>query len=176
MSKVASQKIVFSGVEVTLTSEGEVWYSGYKKKTYIDKQGYERVGLWIPHLKRTIVCRVHSLMALAFLGGYRDSLVVNHKDCNKANNNLSNLELISEKDNSIHATINRRNPRMKYLDVLGYNGSGSLFIKRLRLVDTFLFGGNRLCRKKIALAIQHRTLYNGFYWVLLEEIHNEPHD
>lgn len=45
---------------------------------------------------------VHSLVAEAFLkhtpNGFK--LVVNHKDFNKLNNNVSNLELISNRDNT----------------------------------------------------------------------------
>lgn len=46
---------------------------------------------------------VHRLVAEAFLGSIPDGMVVNHKDGNKLNPKLSNLEIITEKQNSIHA-------------------------------------------------------------------------
>lgn len=47
-------------------------------------------------------CRVHRLVASAFLG-VRDGLQVNHIDGDKANNKLSNLEWVTRSENMKHA-------------------------------------------------------------------------
>lgn len=53
--------------------------------------------------------RVHRLVAMTYLGmDEHTSLVVNHKDCNKTNNHVSNLEVITYKENAVHARLNNR--------------------------------------------------------------------
>ena len=46
---------------------------------------------------------VHRLVAEAFIPNPNNLPIVNHKDENKTNNFLDNLEVISKKDNAIHA-------------------------------------------------------------------------
>jgi hypothetical protein len=40
----------------------------------------------------------HRLVAELFLPDYSEDLVVNHKDCNKLNNNVDNLEMVTIKE------------------------------------------------------------------------------
>lgn len=47
---------------------------------------------------------VHRLVAMAFVEGYNIGLVVNHKDENKHNNNASNLEWVTLKQNANYGT------------------------------------------------------------------------
>lgn len=47
---------------------------------------------------------VHRLVAMAFVEGQNDGLVVNHKDENKHNNNASNLEWVTLKQNANYGT------------------------------------------------------------------------
>lgn len=49
---------------------------------------------------------VHRLVALAFIENPNNHPDVNHKDLNKENNQLDNLEWVSEKQNTQHAIIN----------------------------------------------------------------------
>lgn len=49
---------------------------------------------------------VHRLMALAFIPKVEGKEYVNHIDGNRANNNLSNLEWVNMKENSLHG-VNR---------------------------------------------------------------------
>ena len=52
--------------------------------------------------------KVHKLVANAFLKGLHKGLQVNHKDENKLNNNLTNLEYLTPKENSNYGTRNMR--------------------------------------------------------------------
>lgn len=51
--------------------------------------------------------RTHTLVAKAFCDGYKEGLVVNHKDLNKTNNRAENLEWITQKENVIHYYQNK---------------------------------------------------------------------
>ena len=58
---------------------------------------------------------VHHLVIEAFLGARPDGYVINHKDGNKSNNCLLNLEYVTPKQNAIHAVNEigrRKGPKM----------------------------------------------------------------
>lgn len=46
---------------------------------------------------------IHRLVAKYFLENYSDNLQVNHIDGNKENNNFSNLEMVTQSENMLHA-------------------------------------------------------------------------
>ena len=62
--------------------------------------GYKRVILYTPIKKRFFI---HRLVAYHFVDGYNKSLIVNHKDGNKANNRFDNLEWVTRSENDLHA-------------------------------------------------------------------------
>ena len=65
-----------------------------------DGHGYYQVYLWKEGKQKTI--KVHSLVAMAFLNHKPDGthrIVPDHKDFDKSNNNLSNIELITQREN-----------------------------------------------------------------------------
>lgn len=66
-------------------------------KFWIDQKGYSKVYLRNP--KKFVY--VHRIVALAFLG--ESNLQVNHIDGNKSNNNITNLEYLTCKENISHA-------------------------------------------------------------------------
>lgn len=68
-----------------------------------DKDKYLIIGLWKEGKNNWR--RVHQIMGFVFLGN-DGSLVVNHKDLNKQNPRLDNLELCTEYENRHHAKIN----------------------------------------------------------------------
>jgi hypothetical protein len=65
-----------------------------------DEYGYRRVNLYLEVKFKTR--RIHQLVAIAFLDHTPcgQKLVVNHKDFNKGNNMLSNLEVIPQRENA----------------------------------------------------------------------------
>lgn len=59
-------------------------------KQYHHKNGYMYVG--ISYKGKKISLRVHRIVATCFLPNPNNLPQINHKDCNRANNNVSNLE------------------------------------------------------------------------------------
>ena len=55
---------------------------------------------------------VHRIVAKSFLKTSKNKLVVNHKDGNKQNNNISNLEWVTSSENQKHAYQNNLKPRL----------------------------------------------------------------
>jgi hypothetical protein len=69
---------------------------------FLDKDGYQRVGLTIEGGRRS--APVHRLVMMAFYPREdSSSLQVNHIDSNRTNNNLENLEWVTAKENVIHS-------------------------------------------------------------------------
>jgi hypothetical protein len=68
---------------------------------HIDKLGYPRLTLWWKGKLESK--RVHGLVTEAFFGARPGGLTVNHKDGDKTNNRLSNLEYLTLSENIKHA-------------------------------------------------------------------------
>ena len=66
--------------------------TGKVMKPYITKFGYARINLRIAHSRDYKSYLVHRLVASAFLENKNDFKEINHKDCNRCNNRVDNLE------------------------------------------------------------------------------------
>lgn len=84
---------------------GNIWTDEKIKKSYTDRDGYYRVNLYKDSKIQTYM--IHRLVALAFIPNTKDKPQVNHIDGNKENNNVSNLEWCTSKENNIHALKNK---------------------------------------------------------------------
>lgn len=70
-------------------------------KTWKNNNGYDMVAL--SHHSKLTRRTVHRLVAQTFLEDYSDDLAVNHKDGNKSNNCVDNLEMVTWGENTQHA-------------------------------------------------------------------------
>lgn len=66
-----------------------------------DSHGYLQLVLARNGIRKSL--KVHKIVALTFLGDIASGLVVNHKDGNKRNNNVSNLEIVTKREDVEHA-------------------------------------------------------------------------
>lgn len=81
-----------------------------KKKGQILKLCEAKNGYMVVNIKRTTKY-VHRLVAKAFIDSIPPKMTINHKDGNKTNNKVSNLEIVSYSDNHLHAfEILKRKP------------------------------------------------------------------
>jgi hypothetical protein len=87
----------------------ETGYMISEKGTIINKSGCINKGRVAPSGYITCSingkqCRVHRLVAIAFLPNFFGKTFVNHKDGNKSNCNIYNLEWVSRSENILHST------------------------------------------------------------------------
>lgn len=85
----------------------------------VNGHGYSRVSLRTTS-KTDKEFRTHKLVSKIFLSKPPDpkKSIINHKDCNKANPALSNLEYVSNSENVIHAIINNRTSNTINIELL----------------------------------------------------------
>jgi hypothetical protein len=69
-----------------------------------DRKGYFRVTVTIEREKKTF--KVHREVAKAFIANDMNLPQINHKDGDKSNNSVENLEWCSNKQNALHAIAN----------------------------------------------------------------------
>lgn len=107
---------MFEGKKKTMTEWKEIkGYSSYEVSNEGNIRNKETMQMVKPHKTRNgynilklyrdgkpYTRQVHRLVAMAFIGDV-EGLEVNHKDGNKTNNNVENLELVSRSENIKHA-------------------------------------------------------------------------
>lgn len=70
-------------------------------KTQLSKKGYPRVRITSDRIKYTF--NIHRLVAENFISNTENKSTINHKDGNKLNNHISNLEWMTNTENMRHA-------------------------------------------------------------------------
>lgn len=83
-------KQVFNTIDYTIDKNGIVYKNNIPIKLSINKDGYYVVNLKIDNKYKTY--NVHRLVALHFISNPNNLPIVNHKDENKLNNKVENLE------------------------------------------------------------------------------------
>jgi hypothetical protein len=89
-----------------ISDTGEIYSltEGIFRKKIIRKDRYLQVR--VPENGHTKNFLIHRLVAEAFLG--KSDLEVNHKDLDRSNNNLSNLEYLTKNENLYHRSFGKR--------------------------------------------------------------------
>ena len=91
-----------------ITDDGKVW--GYRHQGFMaqrkNRGGYLYIGL--RKKGKRVWYEIHRLVATAYIPNPGNLPQVNHKDEDKTNNCVSNLEWVTSKENSNHGTRNAR--------------------------------------------------------------------
>jgi hypothetical protein len=110
-----------SNGEYHISSHGRV--KSYKKgkeiilKPSTHQNGYLQISLCRNKTSKTYY--IHRLVAQTFIINDENKLTVNHKDGNKKNNHIDNLEWMTHQENVEHAIINKLDIRVKpVIDIL----------------------------------------------------------
>lgn len=100
----AKQRVMFYDKNLGRGIEKKTVYEKIRKPKLNKHTGYLMVGLNGKGKSTNIT--IHSAVAKSFIGLYKKGYCVNHKDGNKLNNNLENLEITTNSYNCIHAFRN----------------------------------------------------------------------
>ena len=99
------KRIIINDIETNYFADeqGNIYSEKTKKflKGHIENSGYKSVCLGINGKKKNYL--VHRLIAQTFIPNLNNLPIVNHKDGNKTNNCVDNLEWVSSSENRIHA-------------------------------------------------------------------------
>lgn len=147
--------------------------SGNLLKAGRNLQGYMNVSLTKNGKSKTY--KVHRLVAVAFIPNPNNYPYINHKDENKANNHVDNLEWCTHKYNINYGTaIERRSKAIeestvkKRKAVLQLSLRGEI-VGEYRSIKEASEKTN-IDRKQISNAINHhRRQASGFFWILKDE-------
>lgn len=95
---------VGNGGTIVRAAGGQGTKAGPIKPT-ANKGGYYTVSLRVKG--KTVTRYVHDLVGRAFCKGYKKGCAVNHRDRNRANNGVQNLEFMDAKDNAGHGRLTK---------------------------------------------------------------------
>lgn len=99
------KEIDYFGTPVKVSKDGKVVWNGKERNTRYNKDGYSVCSIKVPE-KGWRSVRIARLVALAYIPNPDNLPEVNHKDYNRANSNVDNLEWISRIDNVRYSKCN----------------------------------------------------------------------
>lgn len=92
-----------------ITYDGKCWNKNRNTmvKFPLDHKGYNKTRLWCPAISKNkdkrIPFRLHRLVAMFHIKNFDPKLEVNHKNGIKTDNRVENLEMVTTKENVLHA-------------------------------------------------------------------------
>ena len=127
-------------------------------KQCISNSGYYEVNLWKSNKGKTT--QVHRIVYSTFMNDYElKDYIINHKDGNKLNNNLNNLEKITYQENNLHAAyiIKTHNSEQK---VYQLDDDKNIIAEFASMAEA----KRKLGIDNISRAAKNGTKAGGFYW------------
>ena len=129
------------------------------KKINIHKNGYASVSIWSKGKEKRLL--VHRLVAMSFIGEIKD-LEVNHKDFNKLNNSVDNLEIVTSAQNIKHAKDGKRFKGNKLISG-EKNPSAKLTIEEVLIIRKMKSNGSKYAEILSKFNIKKSQLTNIVY-------------
>lgn len=106
-----------------------------------------------------ITHNIHRLLAIHFIDNPENKRTVNHKDGNKLNNHLSNLEWATDSENNKHAfDLKLRKPRKSIIKILAINQVSIIEFDSVKECANYLSVATRSVRQ----AYSHPCKCKGF--------------
>lgn len=169
----------FSNYDVC--EDGRIWSKKRKKwmKPYKQRDGYLLVNLFDNDRKKHTVSH-HKVVFFAVNGlwEYPQGMEINHKDEDKTNNHIDNLELVTKKQNINYGTRNEKaskaltNHPKKSKRVAAYNENGELVMVFDSMAEANRNGYQHSAVSRCCRNCFHRegnNKYKGFVWKYLDE-------
>lgn len=109
MSEIIWKRMIYHGKDlgdfylVSNTGEIKGVKTGKIRKKNINHEGYYFVVISLGSRENKPLIKIHRAVAETFIGNPNDLPVINHKDGNKLNNNVENLEFCTYRYNAKHA-------------------------------------------------------------------------
>lgn len=154
---------IFNDKKIQVSTYGRIKSNNRLLKGTLSLQGYIIVSISNNKIRKNE--SVHRLVAKCFLDNPDNKEIVNHKDQNKQNNHVNNLEWCTHSENMIHF----------------YKGSGSKLCKKIKQIDKNnniinVFDSvaetakfiNIKNKSQITLRIKNKKSYHGYYWAYLD--------
>ncbi len=135
--------------------------AGHLIRKRLTKKGYVRVSLWKDGKEKRPY--LHKLVAEAFIGHRPAGLQINHKDANKQNNRVSNLEYTDQLGNMKHAREHGLRPFGEKIRISKLTDEDVSFIKEFYIKGCRCFGAKPLARmfgvdnKTVRMVVKNRT-------------------
>ena len=145
----------FDNFEVSNTGRLRNIITGTEYKTCINRQGYRQVCVSLGSKSKLKIFKIHRAVAETFIDNPDNKPQINHIDGNKLNNNYSNLEWVTPKENSEHACRMglMKKPDMKAIKKL--TDEQVKYVRENYIPGDKEFGARALARK---FNIHHKTM------------------
>lgn len=168
LSEILWKTLVYNGEtfeKFEVSSDGEIRNTKTKKayKTWINHNGYEQVCVSPRSAEKNKVFKIHKAIAETFIPNPEHKPEVNHKDGNKLNNNVINLEWATGSENMIHASkAGLLNPQRGINNSLAkLTSEDILYIRKNYIPRDSEYGARALGRK-----------FNVHHSTILDVVHN----
>lgn len=132
------------------------------KKQYLDNVGYYAVNLWKDGVGKQK--RVHRLLAEAFIPNPLNLTCINHKDENRANNNLDNIEWCTKAYNNTYGGKIERTSNKIRKAILQKDKNNNIVKEWDSIKEAAeMLGINKTQISRYARGVI-KGMYKGFYW------------